>query len=100
MFFLITYHPSLVTTLPMEATREIYWNVSHVWVMYALLVPAALAAGYGVYRNLSRWRRGQPAARFDRPAERLGLLLKHAVAQRRTARELYAGLFHRFISYG
>ncbi|HEX6622793.1 MAG TPA: (Fe-S)-binding protein, partial [Pyrinomonadaceae bacterium] len=85
---------------PAEATREIYWNVSHVWVMYALLVPTALVAGYGVYRHLSRWRRGQPAARFDRPAARVRLLLRHAVAQRRTARELYAGLFHGFISYG
>jgi Fe-S oxidoreductase/nitrate reductase gamma subunit len=84
----------------MEATREIYWNVTHAWVMYALLAPTALVAGYGVYRHLSRWRRGQPAARFDRPAERVGLLLRHAVAQRRTARERYAGLFHRFISYG
>src|SRR5688572_15695814 len=84
----------------MEATRQIYWNVSHVWVMYALLAPTAAVAGYGVYRHLSRWRRGLPAARFDRPAERAALLLRHAVAQRRTARERYAGLFHRFISYG
>ena len=84
----------------MEATREIYWNVTHVWVMYALLAPTALVAGYGVYRHLSRWRRGQPAARFDRPAERLGLLFRHAVAQRRTARDAVAGLFHAFISYG
>jgi Fe-S oxidoreductase/nitrate reductase gamma subunit len=84
----------------MDATRQIYWNVSHVWVMYALLAPTALVAGYGVYRHWSRWRRGRPAARFDRPAARVGLVLKHAVAQRRTARELYAGLFHRFISYG
>jgi Fe-S oxidoreductase/nitrate reductase gamma subunit len=83
-----------------EATREIYWNVSHVWVMYALLAPTAAVAGYGVYRHLSRWRRGQPAARFDRPAARARLLFKHAVAQRRTARERYAGLFHLFISYG
>ncbi|MCA1617722.1 MAG: 4Fe-4S dicluster domain-containing protein [Acidobacteria bacterium] len=83
-----------------EATREIYWNVTQVWVMYALLVPTALVAGYGVYRHLSRWRRGQPAARFDRPAARVGLLFKHAVAQRRTARDAVAGLFHAFISYG
>ena len=83
-----------------DATREIYWNVTHVWVMYALLLPTAAAAGYGVYQHLSRWRRGQPAARFDRPAERLRLVLEHAVAQRRTARDLYAGLFHQFVSYG
>ncbi|HEV2861732.1 MAG TPA: heterodisulfide reductase-related iron-sulfur binding cluster [Pyrinomonadaceae bacterium] len=84
----------------MEATRQIYWNVSHVWPMYALLVPTLLVAGYGVYRHVARWRRGQAAARFDRPTERVKLLLKHAVAQRRTARERYAGLFHLFISYG
>lgn len=84
----------------MDATRQIYWNVSHVWAMYVLLVPTALAAGYGVYRHWSRWRRGRPAARFERPWERVRLVLKHAVAQRRTARERYAGLFHAFISYG
>jgi len=65
-----------------------------------LLVPTALVAGFGVYRHWSRWRRGRPAARFDRPWERVRLLLKHAVAQRRTARARYAGLFHALISYG
>src|ERR1044072_5962201 len=84
----------------MEATRQIYWNVSHVWAMYALLLPTAVVAGDGVYRHWSRWRRGRAAARFERPWERVRLLLKHAVAQRRTARERYAGLFHALISYG
>jgi Fe-S oxidoreductase/nitrate reductase gamma subunit len=83
-----------------SATRQIYWNITHVWVMYALLLPTAVVAGYGFYRHFSRWRRGQPAARFDRTSERLSLVLKHAVAQRRTARERYAGLLHQFISYG
>ena len=31
---------------------------------------------------------------------RINLVLKHALAQRRTARNLYAGMFHQFISYG
>lgn len=83
-----------------EATRQIYWNISHVWVMYGLLLPTAAVAGYGIYRHLSRWRRGLPAARFDHPAERVKMVIKHALAQRRTARNLYAGLFHRFITYG
>jgi Fe-S oxidoreductase/nitrate reductase gamma subunit len=83
-----------------EATRQIYWNVSHIRVMYGLLLPTALVAGYGIYRHFSRWRRGLPAARFDRPAARFKLMLKHALAQRRTARNLYAGLFHRLVSYG
>jgi Fe-S oxidoreductase len=86
---------------PSEATRQIYWNISHIWVMYALLLPTAALMGYGIYRHFSRWRRGQPErARFDRAARRLQLVLKHAVAQRRTARKIYAGLFHQFISYG
>jgi Fe-S oxidoreductase/nitrate reductase gamma subunit len=83
-----------------EATRQIYWNISHIWVMYALLLPVGAVAGYGIYRHFSRWRRGQPLARFDRPAARMRLVLKHALAQRSTARNLYAGLYHQFISYG
>ncbi len=83
-----------------EATRQIYWNISHIWVVYALLLPTAAIAGYGVYRHTNRWRRGQPAARFDRPADRLKLVLKHAVAQRRTAQDAFAGSFHRLITYG
>ncbi|MEK6281279.1 MAG: (Fe-S)-binding protein [Acidobacteriota bacterium] len=83
-----------------EATRQIYWNISHIWVMYLLLLPTAAVAGYGIYRHFSRWRRGLPAARFDHPLERVQLVARHALAQRRTARNRYAGLFHRLITYG
>jgi Fe-S oxidoreductase len=83
-----------------EATRQIYWNISHVWVMYVLLLPALVVSGYGIYRHVACWRRGRPLARFDHPGERIRLLLKHALAQNRTARDRYAGLFHRFIFYG
>jgi Fe-S oxidoreductase/nitrate reductase gamma subunit len=85
---------------PAGPTRQIYWNISHIWAMYVLLLPTLAIAFYGVYRHFRSWRRGLPAARFDRPAMRINLLLKHAVAQRRTARNLYAGIFHQFISYG
>jgi Fe-S oxidoreductase len=85
---------------PAGPTRQIYWNISHIWVMYVLLLPTAAIAVYGVYRHFTSWRRGLPAARFDRPAMRINLVLKQAVAQRRTARNRYAGIFHQFISYG
>jgi Fe-S oxidoreductase len=78
-----------------QATRPIYWNISHIGLMYALLVPAVGIGGYGVWRHLRRWRRGKPLARFDQPARRFRLVLEHAFAQRRTA--LW---FHRFITYG
>jgi Fe-S oxidoreductase len=87
-------------TTAAEATRQIYWNISHIWVMYVLLLPTLAVGGYGVYRHISRWRRGLPLARFDRPAQRLRLLFNHAQAQRRTAQERYPGLFHRLVFYG
>lgn len=83
-----------------EATRPVLWNITNVWVMYALFVVSLAIAGYGVWRRISTWRRGLPADRFDRPAERLKTLLKHALAQRRTIREKYAGFFHTFIYTG
>ena len=85
---------------PAGPTRQIYWNISHIWAMYALLLPTLAIAVYGIYRHFKNWCRGAPATRFDRPAERINLVLKHAVAQRRTARNRYAGIFHLFISYG
>ncbi|HEY8459659.1 MAG TPA: heterodisulfide reductase-related iron-sulfur binding cluster [Blastocatellia bacterium] len=83
-----------------EATRPVLWNVTHVWVMYAMFVISAVVAGYGVYRRVASWRRGLPANCFDRPAERLKRLFKHALGQRRTIREKYAGVFHTLIYAG
>ena len=83
-----------------EATRQIYWNISHVWLMYVLFLGVVAIAGYGFYIRISRWRQGLPLARFDRPAERIRLVIRHVLAQSRTARDPYVGIFHRFIFYG
>jgi Fe-S oxidoreductase/nitrate reductase gamma subunit len=77
-----------------DATREIYWNISHVWVMYALLVPALVIGGWGIWRRVQRWRTGGPAQRFDRPAVRIRRLLDHSLAQRRNP------WFHRLLTWG
>jgi Fe-S oxidoreductase/nitrate reductase gamma subunit len=82
------------------ATRQIYWNISHVWLMYVLLAPTAVVGAYGVYRRVGRWRQGLPLARFDRPGRRFRLLLKEALGQSRAGCDAYVGLFHRFILYG
>lgn len=81
-------------------TREVLWNISNVWLMYVLFAISLLIAGFGVWQRVSGWRRGLPADRFDRPKERLRLLLKHALGQRRTVREKYAAVFHTFIYTG
>ena len=78
-----------------NATREIYWNISHVWVMYVLLVPAMAIGAWGIWRRVQRWRRGQPdGSRFDRPAMRIRRLLDHSLAQRRNP------IFHRLLTWG
>ena len=81
-------------------TREVLWNISHSWLLYVLFALALLTAANGFYRRLETWVRGLPANRFDRPLERLLLLLKNAAAQRRTVRERYAAVFHTFIFTG
>lgn len=85
---------------PSSATREVLWNITHVWVMYVLFVISLGVASWGVYQRISRWKRGLPANRFDRPRDRIARLLKHAVAQGRTAHDAHAGWFHSFIYAG
>jgi Fe-S oxidoreductase len=75
-------------------TREVYWNISHVWVMYALLVPTAAVAVWGLWRRVRLWRAGQPAARFDRLGERLRLFARNVLLQGRNNRNRFVALFH------
>ncbi len=82
------------------ATREVYWNITQIWVMYALLVPTLVIAGYGIFRRVHLWRRGKPAQRFDQPLTRLKLLMRDAVLQRRTWQEPFAGTLHAFLWWG
>ena len=85
---------------PAEATREVMWNISHGWIMYALLVPTLCIAAYGVIRRVQAWRQGRPAERLDRPWDRLLHLWNHALLQRRTLRNRFAGIFHVFLFWG
>jgi Fe-S oxidoreductase/nitrate reductase gamma subunit len=78
----------------MEATREIYWNVTgHNW-LYLLLVPTLAIAFFGLWRKIRLWRAGTGQMRFDRIGERIDLFLENAAGQRRTARSVFAALFH------
>ena len=82
------------------ATREILWNISHLWVMYLLFVLSLGVAVYGLYKRIAVWKKGQPLDRFDQPFERIKKVLTHAAAQRRTIREKYAAVFHTLIYTG
>ena len=79
---------------PAQATREVYWNISQVWVMYLLLLPTTAIGVWGFYRRYRLWRLGQPAVRFDRLGKRLRLLLRDGLGQARNNRNRYAAVFH------
>jgi len=81
-------------------TREVYWNIQGVWIMYALFVVTAVVFAYGAWRQYQLIRVGKPANRFDRPGDRVKALFEHAFGQVRTLRRKYAGLSHVAFSWG
>jgi len=83
-----------------EATRQIYWNISHVWLMYVLFLPTLAVAIYGVYRRVNRWRQGRPLARFNHPLQRIRLLFAQVLTQQRIMRNPLMGLTHGMIFFG
>ncbi|NOT60622.1 MAG: (Fe-S)-binding protein, partial [Acidobacteria bacterium] len=90
----------MILTDPITPTREVLWNISHSWVIYPMFAVSLAVAAWGVWRRVRTWRQGSTADRFDRPKERLQLLLKHALGQRRTLRERHARFFHAAIFFG
>jgi len=83
-------------------TREIYWNVSRIWLMYVLLIPTVLIFAYGLYRHYRLWCLGLPANRLNRKLERWRGLLVYAVCQLWLLKNGYAALFHMavFVGFG
>src|SRR3989304_2541962 len=84
----------------MIPTREIYWNITGVWVMYVLLIPTILVFAYGVYRQYRLWRLGKPEKRFLPVIERIQGLLIYALGQARLLKNVWAGFFHTSIFFG
>ncbi len=79
----------------MTPTREVYFNIQHVWVMYLLFIITLGVFGYGLYRRWRLWQIGRPANRFDNPGERLaGLFRQTGLHQKLLERYRGAGLYH------
>ena len=78
----------------MEPTREIYWNITNYGYLYVLLLIAAAVFGWGVYRHLRVWMKGQREDRFDQILQRLWVTLKHVFFHARLFRYPYSGGFH------
>jgi hypothetical protein len=82
-----------VETIPY---RDSYWNIP-LWlrvVMFAFMAVSLAVMAYGVWQRARLWRKGQPAAGFDRPGPRLARTFRYAGAQVRVAREAYPAVMH------
>lgn len=76
--------------------RDTYWNIPH-WAELLLYITQAVGVAILVARLYLRarlWLKGRGSLPLDRPTERLGRVLRFAIAQVRIARERYAGIMH------
>jgi Fe-S oxidoreductase/nitrate reductase gamma subunit len=85
----------------MSPTRQVYFNVTGVWLMYVLLAITLAVFGYGIYRRWRLWQIGRPVARFDRIGERLQRLLRQGPGHKKLLqRYAAAGFAHLLIFWG
>jgi Fe-S oxidoreductase/nitrate reductase gamma subunit len=78
----------------MTPTREVYWNISRIWLMYVLCIPTLIVFAYGLHRRYRLWRLGKPEARFDSLFLRLKGVCVYGLGQAKLLRRPYAGIFH------
>ncbi len=76
------------------ATREIYWNIQDIWVMYLLFAASMALFGYGAYHHYRLISLGKPDNRFGQPRERWTAVVREALAQVRSLRDGYSGAMH------
>jgi Fe-S oxidoreductase/nitrate reductase gamma subunit len=83
-----------------EATRQLLWNVPHVWPLYAMLVAALAVLAWSVYERVEFWRRGKSDdERLSDLVERLFFMLGELFSQRKVRQKPFPGLIHVFLFY-
>jgi Fe-S oxidoreductase len=63
-------------------------------VFFVVIGIAVVFMAWGIFQRMRVWRRGQPEGRLDRVGQRLGRVLKYAVAQVRILRQRYPATMH------
>ncbi len=84
----------------MLPTREIYWNVEHHTLLYAVFAVALAVFLYGMYRRVRLWSAGQKEDPFGEFFDRLKFVSWAVIRQRKILRERTPGIIHLFIFYG
>ena len=86
----------------MEATREIYWNVTHsVEIpMYILALIAISVMVYGFYKRIKLYKSGRPLNRTDNIFARVIYFLKNFILQLKVIRVVKPGVPHALFFWG
>jgi len=78
-----------------NATRIVYWNIHHEWIMYLLLIPTFAVFAYGLYQRFRLWRSlGRATGRLGDIRARLRRVWVYVIGQKRFFREPAAGWMH------
>ncbi|MCP4750624.1 MAG: 4Fe-4S dicluster domain-containing protein [Proteobacteria bacterium] len=82
------------------ASREIMWNISTEWPMYALLVVSLGIFSFGLFRRIGVWRKGKSDdERFSDLGGRFLFTVKEILLQKKVLGSVFPGIFHLFIFY-
>lgn len=85
----------------MTPTREIYWNIHNVWLMYALLMPTLVVFGYGILRRYRLWcGLGLKTDRLKNLKKRLVKTAGEIFSHKKLLRDRPAGFMHAAIFWG
>ncbi len=85
---------------PGTPTREVYWHIQHVWVMYVLIVPTVTIFAAGLVSRYRMWRRGRPLERSGQRWHRWRLVVRQVLGHRRLLADGVAGWMHWSFSFG
>ncbi len=82
------------------ATRDIYWNISLHWLIFAFFAVVLVIFGYGVYKKIKMWRLGKEDLRTDQLWVRIKKLIVETFGHMRIIRDAVPGWMHWFIFWG
>jgi nitrate reductase gamma subunit len=83
-----------------DATRPLMWNISHVWIMYGLLMVALAIFAWGIYKRIEFWRQGKSdTERLSDWGKRLGVLLNEVFLQKQVRNSIYPAILHCLVFY-
>ncbi len=74
--------------------RDLFFNIDHFWILYALLPLLAAVIIYGPLRRSRVWRLGRPEFKLDHPRQRFRLMLRGGFGTQRVLNDPYSGVMH------